>query len=304
MDRSSYFIKDKALFGSFPTQDAVLELENEGVRYFINLTYPDEKNITPYTTNYKCLSFPIKDRHYPENKREFAKFILQLSQIILSLKKNEKIYIHCKGGHGRSGIVVAVILCQLFEFTPEQALDHTTNSHNNRLIMRDKWRKIGSPQTYNQKNFVENFCKPLYFYKACKTGATAGFSNCSLHSVNIENIGVFSTAEAALQAHKSDDEEYIQKQLGTSNGNTSKIIGCKIKCKETWIKEVPIILYKILRNKFDQNKELIDVLINTGLSPIIYHVRSDDFLGDGYLAGENLLGKNLTKLRNYYYLKI
>ena len=33
MDRSSYFIKDKALFGSYPTQSAIQELENEGVRY-------------------------------------------------------------------------------------------------------------------------------------------------------------------------------------------------------------------------------------------------------------------------------
>jgi hypothetical protein len=35
MERSSYFIKDKALFGSYPTQESVEELEKEGVRYFI-----------------------------------------------------------------------------------------------------------------------------------------------------------------------------------------------------------------------------------------------------------------------------
>jgi ribA/ribD-fused uncharacterized protein len=166
--------------------------------------------------------------------------------------------------------------------------------------MRDKWRKIGSPQTYQQKNFVYTFCKPLYFYKACKSGNTAGFSNFSLHPVNIEELGVFATAEAALQAHKSDDIEYIQKQLTVSNPTISRALGCKIKSKENWRKEAPSILYKILRNKFDQNKELIDVLLNTGLSPIIYHTRTDDFLGDGYANGSNLLGKNLVKLRNYY----
>ena len=30
MERSSYFIKDRALFGSFPTQEAVEELEKMG----------------------------------------------------------------------------------------------------------------------------------------------------------------------------------------------------------------------------------------------------------------------------------
>ena len=45
-----YFIKNKALFGSFPTQTTVKELESEGVRYFINLTNTHEKKTTPYTS--------------------------------------------------------------------------------------------------------------------------------------------------------------------------------------------------------------------------------------------------------------
>ena len=47
MDYCSYFIKDKAIFGSFPTQESVYELENEGVKYFVDLTDNDkEKKIT------------------------------------------------------------------------------------------------------------------------------------------------------------------------------------------------------------------------------------------------------------------
>ena len=34
----SYFIKDKCLFGSYPNAHRVNELENEGVKYFIDLT--------------------------------------------------------------------------------------------------------------------------------------------------------------------------------------------------------------------------------------------------------------------------
>ena len=67
MDRSSYFIKDRAMFGSFPTQEAVEELEEEGVRFFINLTHDDEKKITPYTTKYTQILFPIIDRQVPKD---------------------------------------------------------------------------------------------------------------------------------------------------------------------------------------------------------------------------------------------
>ena len=44
MNYCSYFIKDKCMFGSFPTQESVNELEHEGVRYFIDLTYNEKEN--------------------------------------------------------------------------------------------------------------------------------------------------------------------------------------------------------------------------------------------------------------------
>jgi len=107
MDRSSFFIKDKALFGSFPTQDAVEELETIGVRYFIDLTHSHETKIVPYETRYTYISFPIPDRRIPVNILEFSSFIVKLSDIILGCGRIKIIYIHCKGGHGRSGVVVA-----------------------------------------------------------------------------------------------------------------------------------------------------------------------------------------------------
>lgn len=304
MDRSSYFIKDKALFGSYPTQNAITELENEGVKYFVDLTFQHEKKIIPYKTKYNYISFPIKDRSYPENSIEFSKFIHNLTEIILSLKNNDKIYIHCKGGHGRSGVVVAILVCKIFNFTPEQALEHTTKSHNNREIMRDKWRKIGSPQTYQQKNFVYTFCKPLYFYKATKAGQTAGFSNFSQHSVNIPNKGLFPTSEAAFQSFKSDNIEYINKQINAISPNSSRILGNKVIVDKHWWDKAPELLFQILKLKFDQHNELVENLLKSGISPIIYHTKTDNILGDGYGIGENILGKCLVKLRSHYLSKI
>ena len=82
MESSSYFIKDKALFGSYPSQCSVEELEKEGVIYFINLTRDDEKKIIPYTTNHGYIHYPIPDQCVPENLPDFARFILRVVKMI------------------------------------------------------------------------------------------------------------------------------------------------------------------------------------------------------------------------------
>ena len=173
MNRSSYFIKNRALFGSFPTQEAVGELEQAGVRFFVNLTHSDERKIEPYTTKYTYISYPIADRQVPRDRQSFARFIVKLADIICSIPPDELLYVHCKGGHGRSGVVVAVLLCYMFGLGPNQALEYTTRYHSKRNEMREKWRKIGSPQTYQQKSFVYHFCKPINFSRASRSWASS-----------------------------------------------------------------------------------------------------------------------------------
>jgi ribA/ribD-fused uncharacterized protein len=305
MNRSSYFIKNKALFGSFPIQTDVYELENEGVRVFVDLTFKEEKKITPYTTKYKYISYPILDRNIPIDIIGFVSFIVHLTSIIKSMKRGELVYIHCKGGHGRSGVVVAVLLCHIFNMSPEHALEHTTKYHKKRLIMNDKWRKIGSPQTFSQKSFVYKCCKPLNFYKTCNSGLTAGFSNFSLHAVSVEGLGTFHTSEAAIQACKNpSNEEYVIKQQMEIDPIMSKYLGTKIKLREDWGVVSTKLLYKILKNKFDQHPDIKRELMNTRLCPIIHHTKSDNYWGDGGDgSGLNIMGNQLTKLRNNYYME-
>lgn len=162
MKRSSYFIKDKALFGGYPTQENVDFFESINVKYFVDLTFSGEKHIIPYKTTSEYLRYPIVDQCGPKDWNNFAQFIYTLSKIIFALEVDEKIYIHCKGGHGRAGVVVACLLCHIYKIGPSRALIKTKEYHNNRLEMRQKWRKLGSPQTKLQKSFVYNFFNPLY----------------------------------------------------------------------------------------------------------------------------------------------
>jgi len=161
MQRCSFFIQDKALFGSFPEQSAVYELESFGVRYFVDLTNYNEKHTTRYITKYNYLKYPILDHKIPRNWKSFARLIITICNTIKSLKEGEKIYIHCRGGHGRSGMVVAAVLCYYYNMDPETSLMNTTNCHANRQEMRQKWRDIGSPQGEKQKKFIRDFFKPL-----------------------------------------------------------------------------------------------------------------------------------------------
>ena len=305
MDRSSYFIKDRAMFGSFPTQEAVNELEKEGVRFFVNLTHDDEKKIEPYITRYTYISFPIIDRHVPKDWSAYARFIIRISDIIRNLSHEERVYLHCKGGHGRSGIVVASILCYMFGTNPESALEHTTKSHSKRSVMREKWRKLGSPQTYYQKNFVHKFFEPLVFYRAYKSGPTAGFSNFTNHPVVIKGLGSFPTSEAAIQAYKNPtDKEYVDQQENARTPIASKALGRKTELRKDWSQVCNKLMYTVVEAKFNQNKELKENLIRTGLRPIVQHARGDYFWGDGGDGtGCNKLGKILTNLRESFYME-
>lgn len=168
MDTCSYFIKDKALFGSYPSDVSVKELEDNGVRYFVNLTYDDEDKIKQYHTNYQIITYNIKDRSVPYDLLTFTQFISHLADIIKQLKISEKIYIHCKGGHGRSGLVVACLICYIFKLSPYEALNYTSKCHSNRSVMREKWRKIGSPQTHLQKKFVHQLFRPINYARMFK----------------------------------------------------------------------------------------------------------------------------------------
>ena len=298
-DTSSFFIKDIAMFGGFPTQEKVQEFEKLGVRYFVDLTLGNERSTTPYNTQYTYLNFPIRDRSIPTDRVAFSRLILNVGKIIREIDRGEMIYIHCKGGHGRSGILVACILCYLYRIPPQKALELTTKYHSNRKKMREKWRKIGSPQTYTQKNFVIKMFSPIYFYRANKRGVSTGFSNFSLHPVSIPNLGSFPTSEAAFQAFKEpSNSSYVQSQENTSTPYEAKILGRKCKLRSDWDAVKDKIMFTVLEHKFQQNEDIRGNLLHSCLRPLVEHTANDKYWADGGNgSGRNMLGKLLEKLR-------
>lgn len=303
MNNFSYFIKGKAMFGSFPSQDDVYMLETEfKTRVFVDVTQIGEQRTVPYKTAYRYISYPIHDNGIPYDPVSFAQFIVLLADIIDNIHTNETVYIHCKGGHGRSGLVVASLLCYVCNLHPESALEYTNNYHNDRLVMRDRWRRIGSPQTYAQKQFVRRFFSSTFFYINGKSMRTAGFSNHARTPVRTL-LGNFPTAEAAVQALKNpDDKEYVEKQLSARSPVHSRILGYMTRLRPDWLEVCDELTLKVLRTKFDQHPEIRNRLMETGLRTLIYKNRDDLFWGDGYTGtGVNRLGKLLGELRTEYH---
>jgi len=297
MDKCSYFIPNKALFGSFPDQKTVFELESMGVRYFIDLTCVYEQKTIPYETNYMYIKYPIRDRNVPEDWKSFAKLIVRICNILNNLENGDKIYVNCRGGHGRSGILVACILCYYYQIRPEEALRMTSAYHSNRPVMRDKWRKMGSPQGKKQRDFVYNFFRLLKFSTHTDiSDFTYGMSNVSEHSVTLPEIGTFPNSYLAFQAYRDiNNKEYINKLI---YGNF-----CHTDIKEhnrDWEENKVDYMYRVLKYKFNQHPKLREKLTNSGLRPIV-KMSQDTFWGDsGNGQGNNVHGKLLNKLRDEF----
>ena len=154
MEISTYFFKNKCLFGPYPNSVQIEELEKVGVRHFIDLTTSYEK-INRYKCNVNYISYPIRDNQIPENIESFMNFLERLIDIIHSLGGSEKIYVHCKGGHGRSGMVVACLLCILEGIDSLKSISQTTQYHRLRPTIKEKWIDIDCPNIKIQQDFIK-----------------------------------------------------------------------------------------------------------------------------------------------------
>ena len=264
MDNCSFFIEDKALFGSFPVQEEVELLEEKGVRYFINLSdlVKESYKIKPYNTKYGYINYPIRDHDVPTNLKSFSILILNLVSIINNLKDGEYIYVHCVAGCGRSGVVVASILANYYKMNPIDALKYTQHYHGKRPVMKEKLRRAGSPQTLVQKKFIHNFFKPFTMYY---NDPNIPFSNYADINVFVPQIGFFPTGEAAFQAFKNiKNAKYVMSLKKSNSPEEATMIG---KDKEWNGNEKVEFLAYIITLKLLQHNNVRNSLIDLYLRP-------------------------------------
>lgn len=167
----SPFLNDVAYFGGYPNNDNFNELVENGFEYFVDLTTLRERQrlefdysqVIPKYKNLYYINFSIVDNNIPSNPKLFLEFIRYLTNIIQS---NKKVYIHCKGGHGRSSLLVSALLCYIFFYPPTKAFHLTKICHERRHNLKEKYRGIQCPQLFSQRKFViETFKSISYFHQ-------------------------------------------------------------------------------------------------------------------------------------------
>jgi len=273
MDTSSYFIENKCLFGCYPTIEGIKELIREGVVIFVDLTTEHEKiRLNVYDTDQTYISFPIKDRFIPTDLIKFSQFIILICNKIKNLNENEKLYLHCKGGHGRAGLVVSCILSYMYNISGEESIIKTNEFHSNRKNMREKWRELGSPQTYKQKEFIIRMFKPIYITNVHIHNTYYFLNNNALFNIVYKN-NVYRNINRCYYSLKNPK---LEKKLINCNSlyEFKKLIDNDI---DEFKEDKNQFFKNILSIKF-KNKKVKDILFRTFLRPLVY-IQDDIDLG-------------------------
>lgn len=134
---SNWVIKDKLIVGGYPynlikNKSYITRLRNVGVNVYINLLTGEELDeLEPYYSDLK-----EEDKYYNfsivNKKTASDEDTMSIINRIITImtKKNNCVYIHCLGGHGRTGVLVSLILSQVFHLDSEKSLSLCQKLHN------------------------------------------------------------------------------------------------------------------------------------------------------------------------------
>ena len=136
----------------------IIRLVKAGVDTCIDLTKPGElvpyeelflEQVAEFGREGRFLRFPIQDGGLPQTGQMRA----ILAEIDLALSANHTVYVHCWGGIGRTGMVVACYLVN-------QGMENAAALHHLQALraqVPDAWRP--SPETPEQWEFVMHWGK-------------------------------------------------------------------------------------------------------------------------------------------------
>lgn len=139
----------------------------------------------------------------------------------------------------------------------------------------------------------------LYFYSN-RDPQYGCFSNFSNHSFQLDNLN-WPTSEHYFQAQKFvDTEHYIKVQKAKSPSIAAKLGRDRsLPLRKDWEEVKEDAMYEAIKAKFNQNKDIKDVLLSTGNQELVEDSPTDYYWGVGAdRTGRNRLGVLLMRLRD------
>jgi protein-tyrosine phosphatase len=140
-------VNEQIYFGKYPDNAILKALHEVGIKLIIDLTHFTD-NLPKYSSVVKRIEFPIVDMGIEDDELTLRNVMFIKS---LFLNGHNPVYIHCRGGHGRSGVIACLLYGLVYNKTAEESLEAIKGAHDNRKQMSRKMRILGSPQTSEQK---------------------------------------------------------------------------------------------------------------------------------------------------------
>ena len=145
-------------------REKIAHMYHFGIRHFIDLTEEGElcpyNHLLPSDTTYT--RFPIIDCGVPKSIESVRRLLLRIEEL---KKMDGCMYLHCWGGVGRTGTIVA---CYLFQNVEEPDLNKTLEVLRSRFSEMPKSAYRETPETKVQIDFVEQFINSNKVYKEDK----------------------------------------------------------------------------------------------------------------------------------------
>lgn len=124
-------------YGSFPSRETLIKLKEEKVDLVWNLMAELPGVLKMEKEYFQVIHTPIYDYWIPEH----ASFLQDLDSVCSHLDSGKNVFVHCLGGHGRTGMALACMAIRLMGMTPNEAL------------MLSK-KLCNGPEVEEQKDFV------------------------------------------------------------------------------------------------------------------------------------------------------
>lgn len=158
--RESYYLGGSLFAGEYPgdkngqkAEEKIRHMLHFGVRHFVDLTEEGElksySHLLPKDATYT--RFPIRDCCAPESVAEVHHLIHQLDEL---QKMDGYTYLHCWGGVGRTGTIVACYLAQKRD-NPE--LEDVLDTLRRKFSQMPKSSRRQTPETREQVDFIARF---------------------------------------------------------------------------------------------------------------------------------------------------